>query len=43
MSNYKIETVSNSGPLTLLSAVPSEPSALTPGHFLFGALLGSLP
>lgn len=41
--NYKIEAIQNCRPLNYLCAVPSEPSALTPGNFLFDALLGSLP
>lgn len=39
----QIESVLNSRPLTVLSADPAEPAALTPSHFLHTAPLLSLP
>lgn len=39
----QIECLINSRPLTVLSADPSEPTALTPAHFLHTAPLFSLP
>lgn len=39
----QIESVINSRPLTLLSEDPSEPTALTPAHFLMAAPLKHLP
>lgn len=39
----QIESVINSRPLTLLSEDPSEPTALTPAHFLMTAPLKHLP